>query len=107
MLNAVNRAIKVISNEGIVSFLAKVLKFISARIFRVTHLLIFELDLRGFSIATSPTIELSYRLATADDIEEMDEIKYGCSPKAKQYLLDRHKKQDSCILALSQEEIVG
>lgn len=106
-MSKINKAFVIISNEGLISFLKKIFVFVSAKICRVKHLLIFELNIGNYENIISPATELTYRLAEEEDIELMDEEKYNYDRKGKQFSIERLKKGDICALAIYKDEISG
>ena len=106
-MNNIKKSLKIISDEGIFSFFIKLFKLVLSKIFTITRLIIFELYIEDFENTISPAIELSYRIATEEDIESMDEEKYNYDKKGKQFSRDRLKKGDICVLAIYKDRIAG
>ena len=98
---------KVISEEGIVQFFKKVLKSTISKIFVVKNIFIYELDITNGGTKISPEINVTYSIATEDEIRGMDENQYGYDERAKQYSLNGIKNGDICILAFSEEKLIG
>ena len=67
-MSKINKALQIISNEGFISFLKKTSLFVSSKLFKIEHLLIFELRIVNFKNVISPAIKLTYRLAKEEDI---------------------------------------
>lgn len=106
-MNIINKAFKIISNEGILSFFIKLFRYVSTKLFKIVHLLIFELNIENFENIVSLETGLSYRLANEEDIESMDKEKYDYDRKGGKFSLDRLKKGDICALAIYKDEVVG
>lgn len=106
-MNIINKAFKIISNEGILSFFIKLFRYVSTKLFKIVHLLIFELNIENFENIVSLETGLSYRLANEEDIESMDKEKYDYDRKGEKFSLDRLKKGDICALAIYKDEVVG
>lgn len=106
-IKCVEKSLKVISDEGIITFFKKALKSAATKIFRVNSLIIFELDIESPVRKIFPSIELSFAIASEEEIDSMDEEHYGYDEKGKQYSKDRLKKGDKCILAVYGGKITG
>lgn len=91
---------------GFWGLLKKILGSSRRKIFRINRLMIYELDLRKPIKYVSPKIEINYRLATIEDILKMDSD-HGFDKKGKDYIINRLKNGDDCVLALFENKIVG
>ena len=98
---------KIISEDGILVFFSKVLRYFRKNIFSVTKVFIYELDLNDSIPKFSSELKLSYRFATKEDIDLMNYENYNYDEKAKKYAEERLKKGDSCVLALNNSRIIG
>ena len=97
----------ILSEESAFSLFKKILKYIKAKIFKISKVIIFELALVKSVSKVATELELSFRMASEKDINSMDEKHYGYDSKGKQYSKDRLAKGDKCILALHNDKIIG
>jgi ribosomal protein S18 acetylase RimI-like enzyme len=97
----------IVAEEGTLAFSKKVLRICAFTIFRISKAIVFEWDLEKSANNITQQMNLSFRLATEKDIERMDKEVYYYNRRAKRYSIERLKKGDRCVLALSKEIIVG
>jgi RimJ/RimL family protein N-acetyltransferase len=98
---------KIISEEGIFFFFLKIFKYINTNICGITKEIIFEQDLEKPIPKITTELELSFRMASKEDINLMDEEHYDYDLKGKHYSKDRLAKGDRCILSLDNNRIIG
>jgi hypothetical protein len=103
----IKRISNIISEEGILVFFSKVLRYIRKNICGVTKAFVYELDLNNPFPKFTSELELSFRLATEKDIDMMNYENYFYDKKAKQYAQERLKKGDSCVLTLYNGMIIA
>ena len=101
------RSMETLSHDGFVTFVKKALRSVFRNVFFVKKSIIFELDIERPVRNIFPSIELSFAMASEEDIDSMDEEHYGYDEKGKQYSKDRLKKGDKCILGIHGGKIVG
>ena len=101
------KIMKLISEEGLFNFLLKTKKYIRDNIYGIRKAFVFELDLEKKYPKVNTDFRLSFRLASEDDIESMDEKHYDYNGKSKNYSKQRLKKGDKCILAINNDKIIG
>jgi len=98
---------KIISEEGIFFFFLKIFKYINTNICGISKEIIFEQDLEKSVPKITTELELSFRMASKEDIDFMDEEHYDYDLKGKQYSKDRLLKGDRCILTVYNGKIIG
>ena len=103
----IQRISNIISEEGILVFFSKVLRYIKKNILGVTKVFVYELDLDSTVPKFTSELVLSYKLATKKDIDAMNYENYFYDEKAKKYAEERLKKGDACVLALNNTNIIG
>ena len=103
----IKRISNIISEEGILVFFSKVLRYIRKNICGVTKAFVYELDLNNPFPKFTSELVLSYRLATKKDIDAMNYENYFYDEKAKKYAEERLKKGDSCVLTLYNGMIIA
>lgn len=94
-------------DETMRSFFFRVIRFIKKNIFGVFRANIFQYDIENPGKKIESDLDLSFRLATKEDIAAMDEEHYDYDEKAREYSIDRLEKGDRCILAVYNNKIVG
>ena len=105
--NFIKKGRKILAEEGITQLFKKSLRFISINIFFTDTLIIKEIDLKNSNRKPIQSIDLDFKIASSEDLDLMDEKRHNMSPERKNYLKDRLKAGDKCILALNNGEIVG
>jgi hypothetical protein len=78
---------------GFLGFIKKILHISRVMLFDYNMLYIYELDIRKDLEDIFPTIEVTYRLATIEDIQGMDST-HGYDKKDKEYMINRLMKGD-------------
>lgn len=97
----------ILSQEGMVSLCRKAVKYGVGKIFNITTMIIFELELKNIHPKAATDLQLSLRLAGKTDIDVMDEEHYNYNSIDRQCSKDRLSKGDKCVLAVLDNKIVG
>ena len=97
----------IVSDEGAISLIKKIIRYLASLILQVEKLYIFQLELKKSFPTIKSELDLSFRLAKKEDIENMNFDYYGFDKKSKKYCLNRLKKGDKCLFAIYKNEIVG
>ena len=103
----IKKGVKIFSAEGSIQFIKKTLRFALCKTICINTLFIYELDLKKPVKKIDPRTKLSFRLASEDDIDFMEEKRYMMSQKRKKHSKERLEKGDKCVLAIHNDEIVG
>ena len=98
---------KIISEEGIIVFFSKTLRYIRKNIVGVTKVFIYEFDLNNITFKINSGLDIFIRLATEKDIDLMDYENYNYDENVKKYAKERLEKGDTCILALYNGKLIG
>lgn len=101
------KCLEIISDEGLLSFFKRVLKFIASKTIDIRKLIIFELDLQSPVKKTYMQKDLFFKVATKRDIDSMNIEDYGDTERGRQYSKERQTKGDKCILAIKKGKIIG
>jgi len=100
-------SIKLLQKYRPIVFLKKALKFVASKAFSIETLIIYELDIEGNVRNVIPLIELSYVFADKNDLETLNDERYGYNVKGMKYCKERMALGDKCALALHDGEVVG
>ena len=85
----------------------KIISYINKNIFGISKSIIFELDLVKPGPKITSDLDLTFKLATKEDIKKMDKENYGYDKKGKIYSIYRLEKGDRCVLALYNDKIIA
>ena len=103
----INKVRKILAEEGITKLVNKAIRFGLYKILFIDTMIIVEIDLKKPVKKIVPQIELSFRLASEEDIDFMEEKRHMMSQKRKKHSKDRLQKGDKCVLAMHNGDIVG
>lgn len=96
-----------LKSKGFIVLVYKIALNILAQIFSLNKMIIFELDLNRPIKMIDPKIDITYRMATEEDIDLMEKQDLDYDKKGKRYSKRRLDKGDKCILAVHNNAIVG
>jgi len=105
--NYKQKVLKIIADEGLLSFFKKISKFIVYKIIFIQNFIIFELNLENFVNKIETQIELDLKIATEKDIDSIIEEYYNYDEFGRQYLKNQQQKGDKCVIAIKNGKIIG
>ena len=99
--------LKIISDEGLLSFSKKAMKYIRSKTIDINEFIIFERDLQSHAKKIDMQNDLFLKVATKKEIDTITTESYGYDERRRQYCKERQAKGDRCILAIINGEVVG
>lgn len=95
-----------VARFGYWSFTKYALRAIQARAFSVHRLALLDLDITKPINHVTPTIDITYRIATVADLDSMGED-LGYDQKGRRFSRHRLTRGDRCVLAIHDNRIAG
>jgi len=98
---------KIINEKGLFGLFSKLRYSIKINLFGFWKAIVFQLDLEKKYPQVDTGLPLSFRYASEQDIDSMDDKHYNLDEKSKEYLKERFKENGKTILAVYNNKIVG
>jgi len=98
---------KIISNEGVLPFIKKVIRYIASKTVYIKKLIIFERDLQIPIKKIDIQKNLFFKIATKNEFDSISTEAYGYDKNGIKYCKKRYSKGDRCILTILDDEVVG
>ena len=101
------RISKIISEEGFYKFIVKTYRYINKNVCGKFSSIIFELDTEKKYPKVDTGLNISFRLATEEDLASMNNELYDYNSIGMKYARNRLKAGDRCILTIHNNKIVA